>query len=118
MKKGDLILAVIILAIAGVGLLFYRNIGKTGEGFVTVTVDGKVYGTYSLKEDREIPIHDTNYLMIQNGQADMVKADCPDQICVNQKPISKEKESIICLPNRVVVEIVGGEEADLDAVAD
>ena len=46
----------------------------------------------------------------------MESADCPDQICVRQKAISKEGESIICLPNKVVVSIVGGEEKELDAV--
>ncbi len=46
----------------------------------------------------------------------MVKADCPDQLCVNQKPVSKNHESIICLPNRVVVEVESKEESEYDAV--
>ena len=46
----------------------------------------------------------------------MEEADCPDLLCVHQKAISKEGESIICLPNKVVVTIRGGEETELDAV--
>ena len=61
-------------------------------------------------------IQDSNVLMIKDGRAQMKSADCPDQICVRQKAISKEGESIICLPNKVVVSIVGGEEKELDAV--
>ena len=34
----------------------------------------------------------------------MIRADCPDQLCVKQKAVSKNKESIICLPNKVVIE--------------
>ena len=43
-------------------------------------------------------------------------ADCPDQICVNHRPVSRNGESIICLPNEVVVSVKGGEEAELDGV--
>lgn len=116
MKKNDVILAVIVLIVAAAGLLLYMNLGKQTAGTVTVTVDGEVFGTYSLENDQGIQIYDTNYLVIKDGQADMVEADCPDQICVEHKAVSKNKESIVCLPNKVIVEVVGGEEAELDAV--
>ena len=35
-------------------------------------------------------------------------ADCEDQLCVHQKEITLENESIICLPNKVIVEVSGG----------
>ena len=116
MKKNDMLLAVIVLIIAVLGLLFYRNLGKQTAGTIIVTVNGDVYGTYSLKHDQEIPIVKTNCLVIQDGKADMIEADCPDQICVDHKAISKNKESIVCLPNKVIIEVVGGEEASLDAM--
>ena len=47
----------------------------------------------------------------------MTDADCPDQLCVHQKAASKNHESIICLPNKVVVEVDGSEEREFDAVA-
>lgn len=116
MKKNDIFLAVIILAIAVLGLLFYGNLGKETAGTITITVDGEVFGTYSLEKDQEIPIGKTNRLVIKDGEADMIEADCPDQICVKHKSISKNKESIVCLPNKVIVEVVGGDETSLDAV--
>ena len=80
-------------------------------------MNGAIQGVYSLSEDKEIEINEgTNILRIKNGEADMVKADCPDQLCVNQKPVSKNHESIICLPNRVVVEVESKEESEYDAV--
>ena len=51
------------------------------------------------------------------GKAKMTDADCPDQLCVHQKAASKNHESIICLPNKVVVEVDGSEESEFDAVA-
>ena len=57
-----------------------------------------------------------NLLVIQDGKADVTEASCPDGICVNHRAISKQGQSIVCLPNKVVVEIENGEESDLDAV--
>ncbi|KAI4447103.1 hypothetical protein C823_001622 [Eubacterium plexicaudatum ASF492] len=47
----------------------------------------------------------------------MIWADCPDQLCVHQKAISGQGETIVCLPNKIVVEIAEGEDADLDAIS-
>lgn len=116
MKKNDILLAVVVLIIAALGLLFYTNLGKQTAGTITITVNGEVFGTYSLEKDQEISIGKTNFLAIKDGKADMIEADCPDRICVDHKAISKNKESIVCLPNKVIVEVVGGEEASLDAV--
>ena len=117
MRKNDWILVAVILVLAGIGFLIYTNLGRQTAGIGDVTVDGELFGTYSLEREQEIKINDTNYLMIKDGQVDMIEADCPDQICVDHKTISRNKETIVCLPNKVVVEIVGGEDAEIDAVA-
>lgn len=45
-------------------------------------------------------------LVISDGKADMESADCPNQICVHHSAISHTGETIVCLPNRVVIEVV------------
>ncbi|MBP3462516.1 MAG: NusG domain II-containing protein [Tyzzerella sp.] len=117
MKKNDWILVAVILVLAGIGFLIFTSFGRQTAGIVKVTVDGELFGTYSLKKEREVEINDTNRLIIEDGQVDMIEADCPDQICVDHKTISKNKETIVCLPNKVIVEIVGGKDAEIDAVA-
>lgn len=116
MKKNDWILAAVIVLAAGLILLFQllRNSGGAKE--VTVSVDGEVFGTYSLEEDQTIDIGETNRLVIEDGTARMEWADCPDQVCVNHRAVSRDGESIICLPNEVVISVEGGEEAELDGV--
>lgn len=116
MKKNDWILVAVILVLAGIGFIIYTSFGRQSAGLVKVIVDGELFGIYSLEKEHEIKINDTNRLIIKDGQADMIEADCPDQICVEHKSISKNKETIVCLPNKVIVEIVGGEDAELDAV--
>ena len=112
------------LGIVGVMLvvfvILYGAFGKQGAS-VLVTVDGSTYGTYSLAQNQRVEIiidgATTNILEIQDGKADMVEADCPDKLCVHQKAISKNNETIICLPNKVVVQVTGGEESEFDSVA-
>ncbi len=64
----------------------------------------------------KIAINDTNVLRIENGTVTMAQASCPDQLCVHQKAISRNRESIICLPNQVVVEVTATEEKTYDAM--
>ncbi len=48
-----------------------------------------------------------NLLSVENGKVSMEAADCRDQICVRHIPISSHRESIICLPHKLVVELTG-----------
>lgn len=116
MKKNDWILVACILLAAVAILLFQFVRSDSGAGKVSVTVDGEIFGTYSLAEDQTVDIDGTNRLVIENGTAEMEWADCPDQICVNHRAVSREGESIICLPNQVVISVTDGEEAELDGI--
>lgn len=116
MKKNDYILIVGILAAVVILLIASRHLWSGNGALVEVTVDGKVTGQYRLDSEQTIQINGTNILRIQDGKADMIDADCPDKLCVEQKAISKNGESIVCLPNKVVVTVAGGEDAAGDAV--
>jgi hypothetical protein len=87
---------------------------------VVVRVDGAAVATFSLTEDREWLIDGvdggTNSLVIQQGKVWLEEASCPDHLCVKQGTIQYAGESIICLPNKVVVEITGEDELALDGV--
>lgn len=118
LTKKDIILIVVIVLVALLSFGMHELVGGKGAGCVTVKVAGEITGVYSLAEDKEISINGgTNLLKIHNGSADMIEADCPDKLCVNQKKISKNGESIICLPNKVVVTIDSNENSEFDAVA-
>lgn len=118
LKKNDIVLIIMILVIAVLCLLLHRIVGEKSADYITVKVNGKIEGVYSLADDREIELnHGSNILKIKNGEADMVSADCPDQLCVKQKAISKNKESIICLPNKIIVEVDSHQNSQYDAVS-
>lgn len=115
--KNDLILLVVLLAVAALGFYFFYFRNRPQGDQVQITIDGTVYGTYSLSREQEIQIPDasgttTNVLSIKDGKAKMIEANCPDKLCEYQNAISKSGESIICLPNKVVVTVTGEQDDD------
>lgn len=111
MKKRDWITAAVILAAAFVFGLVSKLTEKPAQS-LRISMDGETYGIYSLDEDREISIGDTNICRIQEGKVRMIQADCPDQICVRTAEISVDGSTIVCLPNRVVLEIISEKAGD------
>ncbi len=112
LTKADIIL-LIVLVVIGIASTIYVTVTRTGGDKISITRSGKLYGTYSLLEDREIPVTDdsgevTNTVVVKGGKVHMESASCHNQVCVHHAAISSTGESIICLPNRVVVEIEGG----------
>ena len=107
-----LILSLVLLALAaGAALLLFKPEGDV----VSVSVDGEVIAEYPLSEDVEVEIETDggyNLLVIEGGRARVERASCPDGICAAHRPISQDGASIICLPNRVVIEVHSGYAAD------
>ena len=74
-------------------MLLHRIIGEKSADYITVKVNGKIEGVYSLADDQEIVLNNgSNVLKIKNGEADMIRADCPDQLCVKQKRFLRIKK--------------------------
>ena len=110
-KKRDLLLLAVLLAAAA--LLFAGREFFAGRPavMVSVWVDGAETMTLDLNQDDDIVIENgngqTNHLIIEDGKAFLTEASCPDKLCVRQGAISETGQSIVCLPNRVIVTIVG-----------
>lgn len=116
-RKSDAVLFIAIIVCAAIFYFFLSNNQAEPNARLIVKVDGEVIKTCSLEEDQVFWLPGkTNEVSVQNGEVSMKEADCPDQICVNHIPIYRNHESIICLPNQVVLEIINGEESGLDAI--
>ena len=97
------------LALVGVILVCLRLFRAEDGSVVQVRVSGEVRAEYSLSEDTDVVIDGrggTNHLKVVGGEAWIEEASCPDGLCVHMGKISKTGQSVICLPNQVVVEIV------------
>ena len=121
--RNDILLIASLLTLATIGVLCLFVFRASGD-VVTVTVDGKVYGTYSLSQEHVEDIftgedgQQWNRLVIREGKAFVETATCPDGICANHRAIFRDGESIICLPHRVVITVSAEKTAEApDTVA-
>lgn len=115
--KNDIVLAVVILLFATAGLLLFNAL-KTDGDYVSVKIDGAEKYRYSLTENIDTVIYTgenneyENRLVIKDGEACISQANCPDKICAEHRAVSKVNESIVCLPHKLVVEIVSAESSN------
>lgn len=122
LKRGDILLIVLLLT-AGAGWLgvqYWDGMREVeaGQLSASISVDGEFYRSVSLDgEDEEIDIqteYGHNILKKYDGGIQMIYADCPKKISMAMGFISRPNQTIICVPNRVFVEIVGSPSPDID----
>ena len=112
LRKADLLLLAAALVFGAVlaAVLLLRSPGGT----VQVRVAGAITAGYPLDRDASYTITGvnggTNLLVIEDGAARIEEASCPDGVCVHTGRIRRNGQSIVCLPNQVVVEIVSETE--------
>lgn len=117
MKKKDVILMGGILVIAlALFLIMHLTRSETGNQ-IQITVDGTVYGTYSLAKDQVIEVEENDFynrIRIQDGEAYMEEANCPDGYCEEQGKIRGRTQTIVCLPHKLVVEVLDEDGMEYD----
>lgn len=114
--KKDIWIILGLIVVSAFILLIFEFTKKEGD-YVVVIVNGKITETYDLHTDTEVVLSyqegSYNILEIKNHQAAIIQASCPDKLCCKQHAISKANETITCLPNKVVIKIIG-EKEDID----
>ena len=117
-KKADIILFICLILIGG-ALSYLAFSGSSTGDLVVVKVNGEIYGKYSLSKDRTITVNrdgHMNKITIKRGKVQVSKSSCKNQICVKQGSISTTHQSIVCIPNRVVVSIEG-KDGEYDVIS-
>ena len=125
MTKGDKILIVIIILISMFSFAYINRYAfSSQEKLISVQVNGKEIKKVLYDEKligHTIPIqteYGYNLLEIGDQRVRVIEADCPDKIDVKQGYISRVGETIVCLPNKLVIEIKGApEEDDIDIMS-
>ena len=116
-KRGDLYLIVGCLLAALVCCCLWFLLRQDGSA-VIVEQNGRETARYALSEDRTVRIEGEggyNLLVIEGGEVYLSEADCPTQLCMKTGKIRYAGQSIVCLPHKLAVRIVGGASA-MDAV--
>lgn len=107
MRRNDWLLLGSVMTAACIMLFVYRLITTEGA-YAAVVQEGVTTELYPLSENLEVVIetpYGNNTLCIQDGAAFIMQADCPDKLCMKQKKISQNGESLICLPHRLVIQV-------------
>lgn len=118
MNKKELIIIVILLIISLTGFLLFRSNGQGTK--VEIKIAQKLYGTYDLSLDQEIIIMGEDgppliTCFINDGKIQVISSNCPDKICIEDGAIKLSGQTIVCLPNQIVIKIIG-EDSELDGV--
>jgi hypothetical protein len=117
LKKKDILIIVGILVVALVFLLVVELTKEDGAS-VLVRINGEEVATYSLTIDAQYELNSgTNILCIKNNEAYLVDANCPDHLCVKQGKISKNGETITCLPNKLTITVIGAQDSSVELVS-
>ncbi|MCT4605121.1 MAG: NusG domain II-containing protein [Marinisporobacter sp.] len=126
MKKLDLVIviSVLLIAFAALGVNQYRiSIIEENSNVLRaeITVKGELYKVVPLSEKKEEYTVETdlgkNIIIFHDLGVSITEADCPDHICVETGFISKPGEIIACLPHKVVIEIKGDMEDEIDGLS-
>ena len=121
MKKNDVVLGGGILVIALVLFLVMHLTRNEAGNQIRIMVDGAVYGTYSLEKDQVIEVKENDFynrIRIQDGTAYMEEANCPDGYCEEQGKISGRTQTIVCLPHKLVVEVLDADGLENDSTSE
>jgi hypothetical protein len=109
LKAGDVVVAGVLVAL--IFFLFSWSFGSSegGERLLIVSQEGKRY--VSLHENREILVEGPigiNRVVIRDGEAWVADAPCKDKICITMGKVKRPGDQVVCLPNHVIIEVVGG----------
>ncbi len=114
-KKRDITIIAIILLVF-ILLYFILRDNEVGDT-VEITVDNERTHSVLLNEAQIITLDEQEVVIeIADGKVRFVSSDCPDQVCVHTGEISKVGQHAACLPNRVVVSVIGSGDANLDII--
>lgn len=108
-RRNEIILVAGLLFIALLCFAFGRYRASQSVTKALISVEGKELATYPLNQDVDEIITGynggTNHLVIKNGGVSITEASCPDKVCVRQGTVKDSGQTLVCLPNKVIVTI-------------
>ncbi len=110
----------VVLVVVICSLLTTHMFAADGTQYAVIYVNGKEYGRYSLDNNQlqEIEVateYGRNVIVIENKNVSVKESDCKDKVEINAGSISRGGQSLVCLPNRLVVTVEGRIQTDATA---
>ena len=115
MKTGTWIVLICVLLAAAVGFSVPMLLNGEPAARAEIWSDGELVETVSLGADQEFTITTAsggeNTITVRDGAIAVTAANCPDHYCMH-RGFCDGGSSIVCLPNRLVIEFLGEQEVD------
>ena len=116
-NKKFILIFVLIFIVFSVGF-FVINSTEIDSDIVQIKVNGELHKELSINEDGMFVIKTDDghsIVNVKNKEVFIVEATCPDKICVRHGKLLNKYDSIVCLPNKIVIEYKTKSD-DIDAV--
>lgn len=125
MTKGDKCLIIFVIFVSLTSMFLIKNeVLNYDEKYISIQVDGEEFKTIifdKIMVGKTIPIKTEfgyNLIEIGDNKLRVIEADCPDELDVKKGWISNVGENIVCLPNKLVIEIKGRKKTtDVDYIS-
>ena len=119
-RKGDLAVVCAFLLFLVAFFAMKALLPNAENGYAEITVNGQPYETVLLSDTRAFTIQTAenkyNTVEIKDGTIRVTDASCPDGLCIRQGSIHRKGESIVCLPNGVVITVKEGKNNSVDFI--
>lgn len=120
-KKIDIIIIVILMVLSFIPeIVFGLMVGKEyNSTYAQITIAGELHKNIPLSahKGKEIIELESKYgnivVEVKDDNIGIIATTCKDKICMHPEYINKPGESLVCLPNRVMIEIIGKIEDDI-----
>ena len=115
--RWDILLIACLLVLALLALTVV-TLNKKEGALVHVEINGVTVASYPLSKNGTFVLNGgTNTLIIENGTARLVESHCPDRTCEKKGKIRYVGQTVVCLPNRLSVTVVGDAQNGVDLVS-
>ena len=118
-----IILLLTVLSFLPVMIFGLQQNTATAEKEAVLRVDGTEIKTFPLMAGEESNTYtykdehgDYNLIEIDGDRVRIKEADCDDQICVRRGWATKNGETIVCLPHKLVIEVRSTDGGDEDSL--
>ena len=112
------IIVIALILIFSLAFLLISTLTRVEGANLEVEIDGSVVGRYSLSANGVYTLNGgTNILTVKDGAAYISYSDCPDHTCENTGKVRYVGQTIVCLPNKLSVTVVGEADNSVDFVS-
>lgn len=112
---------IILIAVITVSSLLFLTIpsltrNETGAE-AEIILNGKTYAVLPLDKDTRLEIKNVGTVVVSGGSVHIENASCKDKLCEKTGSINHKNQTIICLPNKLIIRIISDDDSEVDGIA-